>query len=66
MDPNATLQWLRELAAEVLAGRDADGGLAVQMAGLFEDLDRWACRGGAPPTEWRAKGTFPGRQTGGR
>jgi hypothetical protein len=51
MDPNALLQWLRELSDDVNAG---DGKAAAELAGCFQDLDRWLCKGGLAPAEWRA------------
>ncbi len=66
MDPDSCLRWVRELAGEVLAGRDADGGAAVELAGLVLDLDVFLSKGGAPPTEWQAKGTSPAGRGGGR
>jgi hypothetical protein len=65
VDPNATLQWLRGLAEEIIAGRD-DGGAAVELAGLVLDLDVFLCKGGAPPREWQATTTttFPTRKGG--
>jgi hypothetical protein len=52
MDPNATLQELRELYNEVVQdeGTDVD---AAYVLDLFDALDNWIIAGGFLPNEWR-------------
>ncbi len=56
MDPQATLNQLRELVTEV---RQSDAfnleqlaGLAIDLANNVEALDGWLSRGGFLPSSW--------------
>lgn len=55
MDPNATLESLRNLV-QAVNDPNADTGdqaeAATEMASLFESLDNWLKSGGFPPVEW--------------
>lgn len=51
MDPNETLEQIRELARQVLA-KAAMPHEAWQLAGAFQDLDSWLVAGGFRPTGW--------------
>lgn len=58
MDPNATLERLRELVAENAAAEtDAHkADLADAFAELVEALDNWICCGGFIPLAWTNRG----------
>lgn len=53
MDPNATLETLRQLCADVENGITTD---PEQLVGEFFDavtaLDEWLARGGFLPSDW--------------
>lgn len=49
MDPNTTLEELRELAREWF---DSDNDHAAQASDLFNALDGWLSRGGFLPKAW--------------
>lgn len=58
MDPNATLQRIRELAAAISDGT-ADGSFGEftgtepwDLASAFTDLDNWLKQGGSLPEDW--------------
>jgi flagellin-like hook-associated protein FlgL len=56
MDPNATLERLRQLAVQVLNPdhQDALGDeIAEEMAELVRVLDDWMSAGGFLPAAWR-------------
>ena len=58
MDPNITINRLRELASQVRADMDGDGSIddcqnvAFEFATLITSLDDWIMRGGPPPVSW--------------
>jgi len=54
MDPNATLERLRELVAEVAKAESNEhkADIADEMSDLIEGLDNWFCRGGFRPRAW--------------
>jgi hypothetical protein len=63
MDPNANLEELRRLAAEILnmtveqMGETETGDLmarATRLAELIEALDGWLTKGGFLPSAWNA------------
>jgi hypothetical protein len=51
MDPNTALREIRELADNILNGRQV--GDARDLAEKIMALDAWLSRGGFPPEEWR-------------
>ena len=67
MDPNATLQRLRELCSEAIDLTDVDPDelehspdrdealecLAGEIAELFQALDGWLSNGGFKPSAWQ-------------
>lgn len=58
MDPNATLEELRNLAslAADQHGGDPDADyLAARMAELFQALDEWLSKGGFAPAAWKGR-----------
>lgn len=56
MDPNETLNRIRQQADAVLHSRglqvDRDE-LAAMLARNFQELDEWLCRGGFAPRAWQ-------------
>lgn len=50
MDPNATLEELREVLQAGETAADID---QVRALVLFSALDDWLSNGGFPPDEWR-------------
>lgn len=66
MDPDETLRWAREAAADAQAmtasGRkNAAGVRADRMAtalSYYADLDEWMSKGGIRPQEWTPWGTM--------
>jgi hypothetical protein len=60
MDPNATLQELRELTEQERIG--GDGSHAERICELFDALDGWISKGGFLPADWigvRGQWTLP-------
>ena len=51
IDPQATLDTIRELASEILKDDDATDE-AMELAECIEDLDKHITRGGALPEDW--------------
>ena len=57
MDPNATLQRMRELRRQILAA-DSDeradilASLAAELAECFDAIDNWLASGGFLPRAW--------------
>lgn len=51
MDPNVTLEEIRQLMACVLDGEMDD--VAEQLAEAFLSLDEWLTKKGFLPDEWR-------------
>jgi hypothetical protein len=54
MDPNATLQRIRELQNDLSHTRsyESAAGLAAELADAVQDLDEWLKKGGYPPRDW--------------
>jgi hypothetical protein len=53
MDINETLRRLRELSKKILESEgNGDRGEQVEMAELFEALDKWIAAGGFLPIAW--------------
>jgi hypothetical protein len=55
MDPNATLELLRGLAAQILEqfAEDATTDLGVELAEAVENMDHWLTKGGCLPDAWQ-------------
>lgn len=61
MDPDAALERLRELAAEIIGRTDGESydyveitaDLGDELAETFEGLDEWIKKGGFLPKDWR-------------
>ncbi len=55
MDPNATLEHIREIVDTINSG-ELDhvemSEAATDLASMFEDLDTWLSDGGFKPAEW--------------
>ncbi|UKD53667.1 hypothetical protein L3Q65_38140 [Amycolatopsis sp. FU40] len=51
MDPNITLDRLRELAATVVRSDD-DATASYELANTFQNLDEWLMNGGFLPIDW--------------
>jgi hypothetical protein len=52
MDPNATLEKIRQLTQELYTD-DCDAMfVGQQIADAFQDLDAWLSKGGFLPTAW--------------
>lgn len=59
MDPDAALQRIRDLIAEI--NDEAEGSLRYlnlvsDLADAVQDLDEWLAKGGYLPAAWRAAG----------
>ena len=54
MDPNATLEHLRDLTNSVFyrAPTGTEDVRALELAEAFDDLDNWLSRGGFQPDAW--------------
>ena len=55
MDPNATLDTIRELARRILAeydSKDMDNLDAIELATMVSHLDRWLWMKGFLPERW--------------
>jgi hypothetical protein len=64
MDPNATLERMRELAREYHeAERWRETTLADELVDLIEGLDQWLSRGGFLPMAWAGAGNPTKRRT---
>jgi len=58
MDPNETLEELRQRTEDALSGGYAMGDMdvvATDLAILFEALDQWLSKGGFLPSDWSAR-----------
>jgi len=53
MDPNFTLDQIRELVAD-FTNETADMMDGHQLAEYINGLDEWLSKGGFPPTDWAA------------
>lgn len=55
MDPNTTLQHLRDLIRQLRQATttQAQADLGEQLADALEDLDDWLHRGGLLPRRWQ-------------
>lgn len=62
MDPEATLEACRRLAARLIKRADEErrhhettnnDTLGEELAENFNNLDQWLCRGGFLPRDWR-------------
>ncbi len=51
MDPNETLERLRELAA-IIVRSDDDATAAYELADAVQNLDQWLSNGGFLPQAW--------------
>ena len=57
MDPNATLELIRDAVQRV----QADDGGELELADLVKNLDEWITRGGVLPDDWQPmEDPFPG------
>lgn len=54
MDPTATLNRLRELAA-IVVGSDDDATASYELADAFQNLDEWLSNGGFLPDSWKSQ-----------
>ena len=52
MDPQATLDTIRELCKEILETEEDQTDEACELADLVEELDKWITRGGMLPEDW--------------
>ena len=52
MDPNATLEKMRQLATMILSSEDLYSNLEVELAETIRNLDDWLSKGGFPPRGW--------------
>ena len=69
MDPNENIRRQRELVREILSDepfRDSTeaGELAIELAELVQELDRWLCKGGFRPSGWDALARSQARMGG--
>jgi len=58
MDPNATLEQLRQLAGQYLnpdRTNTLDDDVGTEMAELVHGLDEWLSAGGCLPAAWEGK-----------
>ena len=55
MDPNATLEEIRELVQVDLHPYPMHGDV-MRLCELVNALDQWMMRGGFPPKDWTPKG----------
>lgn len=53
MDPNATLQLIRETVAQIEAGDPDLADLARELSEHVANLDEWLGRGGFLPNDWQ-------------
>ena len=67
MDPNITLDKLRELCREAIDSEaskshsmEHNAADPVDIAELFESLDQWLCNAGFLPSDWQRPDTLPG------
>ena len=60
MDPNATLERIRDLQNQLKNGGgndpDAYGDIALDIAHAVDDLDTWISNGGCLPDAWNQEG----------
>lgn len=54
MDPDAVLQQLRELAAQILANASEESDVAVELAEKVAELEQWLTGGGFLPASWNS------------
>jgi flagellin-like hook-associated protein FlgL len=54
MDPNTTLDRIRELVTETITAETNEhkADICDELASLVEDLDNWLCQGGFKPNGW--------------
>lgn len=52
MDPNTTLDRIRELSRLILDDAPDTPQLADELAGMCDALDTWLAKGGFPPRRW--------------
>jgi hypothetical protein len=52
MDPQATLDLIRELVKEISKNEDDQTDEAVELAEAVDDLDNWLMKGGFLPEDW--------------
>jgi len=67
VDPNITLDKLRELCREAIDSEASkshpmqnNAADPVDIAELFEAIDQWLSNGGFLPSEWQPRDTLPG------
>lgn len=52
MDPQATLDAIRQLAKEIIANDTDESDEAMELAEYVEELDKWLLKGGLLPEDW--------------
>jgi hypothetical protein len=60
MDPNATLEEMRRLAARLVGAECCEDATchedAERLGELVQAMDEWLCNGGSMPDEWGVRG----------